>query len=175
MLKGIVLALAAFAVFLPVHVLLFRAARPHFRFRLMTRLHWTLSATILVVFALTPPDLGILPATPGRAGAVLGAVNAIVVHWFLFMGYSMFYFLVDRGFSLRIMIEIATAPGGALSAEDLAVAYPPRAVVRRRLDEMVDIGRLTRDDDRYDLTPAGRRAALVFRFVKSFLRFESRF
>ena len=168
MLKGIVLAAGAFALFLPLHVLLLRAVRPHARFRAMTRLHAGLAAAILLVYAATPPDLVPLPHGWGAGGSVLGALNAVAVHWFLFMGYAMFYFLVDRGFSLRIMIEVERA--GALGRDGIAAAYPPAGVVRRRLDEMVEIGRLVRAGARYRLTPRGRFDARMFAWLKTFLQ-----
>jgi hypothetical protein len=170
-LKGIALAVAAFALFLPLHVVVLRALRPHFRFKVMTRLHGALAAAIVVAYWLTPPDLGLLPSGPGRGGAVLGILNALLVHGLLFMGYAMFYFLVDRGFSLRVMIEIEGVPGRGLGQDELAAIYPPAGVVRRRLGELVEIGRLTRDGERYRLTPRGRLDARLFRFVKAFLRF----
>jgi len=171
LLKGIVLAVGAFALFLPVHVVLLRTVRPHARFKAMMRLHGALALAILIVYAATPPDLVPLPRGWGAGGPVIGALNALAVHWFLFMGYSMFYFLVDRGFSLRIMIEVDRAPGGALTREGVAAVYPPESVVRRRLDEMVEIGRLVRAGDRYRLTPRGRVDARMFAWLKSFLQF----
>jgi hypothetical protein len=169
-LKGIVLAVGAFALFLPLHVAILRIVRPRARFRSMVALHGALALALLTVYALTPPDLVPLPRGWGAGGSVLGGLNAVAVHWFLFMGYSMFYFLVDRGFSLRIMIEIDRAPGGALGQAEVAAVYPPPGVVRRRLEEMVEIGRLTRRGDAYRLTARGRFDARMFAWVKTFLR-----
>lgn len=171
MLKGVVLAVGAFALFLPLHVLILRIVRPHARFQSMMALHGVLAAALLAVYASTPADLVPLPYGWGAGGAVVGALNALAVHWFLFMGYSMFYFLVDRGFSLRIMIEVDGAPGGALSQAEIAGVYPPAGVVRRRLDEMVEIGRLVRSGDAYRLTPRGRFDARMFARLKAFLQF----
>ena len=171
MLKGILLALAAFAMFLPLHVLVFHVGRPRARFRTMVALHAILTVSLLAAYVSTPADLGVLPPTRATGGAVIGSVNAVLVHWLLFMGYSMFYFLVDRGFSLRILIEIRQAPDGALSQAEVATVYPPESVVRRRLDEMVEIGRLTRDGDRYRLSARGRLDARIFGFVKKLFHF----
>ena len=157
MLKGILLALAAFVMFLPLHVLVFHVVRPRARFRAMITLHGILTVSLLAAYVSTPADVGVLPATRATGGAVIGSINAVLVHWFLFMGYSMFYFLVDRGFSLRILIEIQQAPRGAMSQVELSAVYPPESVLLRRLDEMVGIGRLTREGDRYRLSPWVRR------------------
>ena len=171
MLKGIVLAVGAFALFLPLHVVVLRVVRPPARFQSMMALHGVLAAILLAVYALTPADLVPLPYGWGAGGAVVGALNAMAVHWFLFMGYAMFYFLVDRGFSLRIMIEVDRAPGGALSRDGIAAVYPPEGVVRRRLEEMVEIGRLVRRGDAYRQTSRGRFDARMFAWIKSFLQF----
>lgn len=168
MLKGIVLAAAAFSVFLPLHIAVFRLRAPARRFDAMLRLHALLAGLLVAGYAATPADLWVIPAGWGRAGWLIDLGNGLLVHWFLFMGYSMFYFLVDRGFSARILIEIERAPGQALTPEDVARAYSLDQVVGRRLGEMLDMGSIVRDEDRYVITPRGRRQARLFAFMKAF-------
>lgn len=167
-LKSVLLAFASFCVYLILVVILLRAARPERRFRLMSRLHLAMDGMLVAAYLVTPPDLWIIPATLPRAGWLIDLVNALVIHTFLYMGWSMLYFLLDRGFSARIMIEIYTAPGGALSEAEVAGEYPPDAVVLRRLSEMVDIGRLARRGERFQATPRARLEGKMFAFLKSF-------
>ncbi len=168
MLKGMLLALAAFCAFLPLHVVLFRRRAPVRRFDAMLRLHWGLAALVVAAYAATPADLWVLPAGWRRAGWLIDLANGLLVHWFLFMGYSMFYFLVDRGFSARILIEIDRAPGQALTQEGVARVYSLDQVVGRRLGEMLDMGSVVQAEDRYVITPRGRRQARLFAFMKTF-------
>ncbi|MBI1957814.1 MAG: hypothetical protein HYU42_13600 [Candidatus Rokubacteria bacterium] len=170
MLKGILLACGAFGAFLPLHLAIFHLRAPHRRFGSMVRLHASLALGLIVAYAVTPPDVWVIPAGWAGAGWLIDLANGLLVHSLLFAGYSMFYFLVDRGFSARILIEIERAPGQALTPEEVAAIYSLDRVVARRLDEMVDIGSVIKEGDRYRMTARGRREAQPFAFLKSFFR-----
>ena len=170
MLKGILLACGAFGAFLPLHLAIFHLRAPHRRFGSMVRLHALLALGLLAAYAVTPPDVWVIPAGWAGAGWLIDLANGLLVQSLLFVGYSMFYFLVDRGFSARILIEIERAPGRALTPEEVARVYPLERVVARRLDEMLDMGSVTKEGDRYRITPRGCRQARLFAFLKSFFR-----
>ena len=170
MLKGILLACGAFGAFVPLHLAIFHLRAPHRRFGSMVRLHASLALGLIVAYAVTPPDVWVIPAGWAGAGWLIDLANGLLVQSLLFVGYSMFYFLVDRGFSARILIEIERAPGQALTPEEVAAIYSLDRVVARRLDEMVDIGSVIKEGDRYRMTARGRREAQRFAFLKSFFR-----
>jgi len=169
-LKGILLACGAFGAFVPLHLAIFHLRAPHRRFGSMVRLHASLALGLVVAYAVTPPDVWVIPAGWAGAGWLIDVANGLLVHGLLFVGYSMFYFLVDRGFSARILIEIERAPGQALTPDEVAAIYSLDRVVARRLDEMVDIGSVIKEGDRYRMTARGRRQAQRFAFLKSFFR-----
>jgi hypothetical protein len=170
MLKGLVLALGGFLFFLVAHVALFQVRVPRLRFKTMVRIATAIGVGLLLLYPLTPPDLGFLPARYTGAGWAVDLLNGLLVFAFLFVGYCMFYFLVDRGFSGRMMIEIEAAPERRLRAEDIAARYSLEMVLLRRLGEMLEIGRVVERDGRYVNTPKGRAAAEMFAFVKRFLQ-----
>ncbi len=170
MLKGLVLALGMFVAFLVIHVLLFRIAHPARRFDAMVRIMVGLAVLLVFIHRLSPPSLGFLPSGAVRAGWVIDLVNGLIVFGFLFIGYSMFYFLVDRGFSGRIMIEIESSPERRLRQTDIAARYSLEMVLKRRLSEMVEIGRVAFVAGRYRNTDKGRSAAALFKFSKRFLQ-----
>ncbi len=170
MLKGLVLAFAGFAVFLLVHVLLFRLRVPARRFLAMVRLVFTLGLLLLIMYCFTPPDLGFLPPVYTSAGWAIDLLNGLLVYGFLFIGYCMFFFLVDRGFSGRMMIEIESSPQRRLRPAEIAARYPLEMVLQRRLNEMLEIGRITEVNGRYQNTAKGQSAAAMFSFVKRFLQ-----
>jgi hypothetical protein len=167
-LKGIFLALATFCVFLVIHVAIFRMRPPVRRFDAMLRLHWLLIPGFCVAYAGTPPDLGVISADWPRAGWLIDLVNGIIVYDFLFVGYSMFYFLVDRGFSARILIEIEHAPTGALTQEQVEAVYTPEQIVGRRLGELHDMSSVVQVGGRSRIAPRGLRQARAFSFIKAF-------
>lgn len=170
MLKGLALAMGGFLFFLVVHVFLFRLTLPRLRFNTMVRIAVGTGVGLLVLYPFTPPDLGFLPARYTGAGWAVDLLNGLLVFTFLFVGYCMFYFLVDRGFSGRMMIEIEASPARRLRAEEIAARYSLEMVLLRRLGEMVEIGRVVERDGRYVDTAKGRGAAAMFAFVKRFLQ-----
>jgi hypothetical protein len=167
-LKGIILGLITFVVFFVVHAAVFRFRAPARRFDAMVRVHWLLVPVLAVAYVLTPPDLGMLPADTIGAGWVLDLVNGVIVYDFLFVGYSMFYFLVDRGFSARILIEIERAPGAALTQEQVEAVYAPEQIVGRRLGDLLDMKSVTKIGERFRIAPPGLRQARFFSFAKAF-------
>jgi hypothetical protein len=170
MLKGLILAAVTFVVFFAVHVALYRIRVPQKRFITNARMAVVLGLGMIAVHRLTPLDLGFLPSLYTAAGWAVDLLNGLIVYAFLFVGYSMFYFLVDRGFSGRIMIEIETSPQRCLRPPEITARYPLEMVLRRRLGEMVSIGRIVERDGRYCNTDKGRSAAAMFAFVKRFLQ-----
>jgi hypothetical protein len=171
MLKGLVLAFGGFLVFLLLHVVLFRLRRPEQRFLLLLRLWAVLGVGLLTLHRMTPATLWVLPPAQTTAGWAVDLVNGAFVYGFLFFGYSMFYFLMDRGFSGRILIEIDRAPGHRLRPGDVAARYSMEMVLQRRLDEMVTLSRsVVVEDGYYRNTSKGRRAAALFAFFKRFWR-----
>lgn len=170
MLKGLVLAMGGFLLFLVAHALLFRLAMPRLRFKAMVRIALVTGILLLALYPLTPPDLGFLPSRYTGAGWAVDLLNSLLVFTFLFVGYCMFYFLVDRGFSGRMMIEIEASPERRLRAQDIAARYSLEMVLLRRLGEMVEIGRVIERDGRYVNTAKGRAAAGLFARVKRFLQ-----
>jgi hypothetical protein len=170
MLKGWVLAFAGFLLFLVLHVVLFRIRVPKRRFIAMVKLEAVVVIGLIGVYLLTSPTLGFLPEALTGAGRVVDLSNMLLVSGFLFTGYCMFYALVDRGFSGRIMIEVSTAPGGRLRATDIASRYSLEQVLMRRLTETMEIGRIELSGGRYRVTAKGRRMAALFFKSKRFLR-----
>jgi hypothetical protein len=169
-LKGILLALVTFGLFLVAHVLLFRIWAPVRRFDAMVRLHWVLVPVLCVAYAVTPPDLGIIGSEWARGGWLLDLVNGVMVYDFLFVGYSMFYFLIDRGFSARILIEVEPARNGGLTQEGVEAVYRPEQIVGRRLGELLHMGSVVKDGERLRITRRGLRQARVFSSMKTFFR-----
>lgn len=169
MLKGICLALVGFFVFLAAHVSLFRVCAPRKRFVAMVQIMAVVALGLVIVHRTTPSTLGFLPTMYTRAGWLLDIVNGLLIFGFLFIGYCMFYFLVDRGFSGRVMIEIESVHERRLQKHEIAARYSIEMVLQRRLDEMLEIGQVVIRDGRYCNTAKGHRNAVMFAFVKRFL------
>jgi hypothetical protein len=89
-----------------------------------------------------------------------------------FGGVLQLYNLADRGFSLRILIDILHAPSGAMRLDDVMSGYGGgRGIAwmyRKRIDGMIATGLVVADASRLLLTARGRRAAHLLSLLQDF-------
>jgi hypothetical protein len=79
---------------------------------------------LLAVHLLTPPDLGFLPAKLVMPMAWIDIAFAEFLYSVGFFGEILqLYNLTDRGFSLRILIDILEAPCGTTRLDDVMQGY----------------------------------------------------
>jgi hypothetical protein len=133
----------------------------------------------VAAYVLTPPDLGVLPARLVEAQAWLDGAFGLAVHAALFAGgWLQLYNLAERGFSLRILIDIAEAPPRALTGEQVAARYGSgrgSAWMReKRIDGLVESGLARWDDGWLRPTDRGWRAARMFGRLRGALRLDAR-
>jgi hypothetical protein len=130
---------------------------------------------ILPVFAavhlLTPPDLGVLPS------AFQIPIPIIDLGFFFFLytvgffgGVLQLYNLADRGFSLRILIDIQHAPQGVVTLEEVMKYYSAgRGIAwmyRKRVQGMIATGLVVENDGQLVLTDRGHRVARLFSWLQ---------
>jgi hypothetical protein len=131
----------------------------------------------LAAYALTPADLGILSAGLVEPRAWLECAFGLFVHGALFLGgWLQLYNLADRGFSLRLLIDIAEAQA-PLSREEVEARYGGGRgiawMIGKRLDDMLESGVVARSDGALRLTPRGARAGRVLGGLRRFLGLET--
>lgn len=133
----------------------------------------------LAAYVWTPPDLGVLPPRLVEARGWLDGAYGLVVHAALFAGgWLQLYNLAERGFSLRILIDIAEAPERALTGEQVAARYGGgrgAAWMReKRIEGLVETGLARWDGGRLRATPKGQRTARIFGRLRAALRIDTR-
>jgi hypothetical protein len=128
---------------------------------------------LAITHLLTPPDLGILP----RDFQIPLLAVDLAFCMFLyaagfFGGLLQLYNLADRGFSLRILIDILHAPSGAMMRDDVFSGYGGGQGVawmyRKRIDGMIATGLVIAEAGRLILTARGRRAAHLLSALQDF-------
>jgi hypothetical protein len=177
--KGLLLALAATALASGLVTLRLRSAPPGPRVPLLVQTFAVTAMAYLVGFALTPDDLGALPPALVEHERLAEALFGLSVHLALcFGGILQIYNLAERGFSLRVLIEIATAPGGALDAKEIAARYGGGQglgwMLEKRIRDMVGQGLIRPEGDGYRATAHGTRSARVLGGLRRFLRLDPR-
>jgi hypothetical protein len=83
------------------------------------------------------------------------------------------YNLADRGFSLRILIDVREARE-PLTPAQIAAAYGRGQgigwMLSKRIDDIIAQGFVRRDGERLMMTPRGRSFTAAFRFLQSLFR-----
>jgi hypothetical protein len=162
--KGFLLAAISSLAYAAIVLLWFRRSPPVHRARLMMRVYLALLPALLVCFAITPANLGLLPADMVEANAWLDAGFALFAFSASVIGgWLQLYNLAERGLSLRILIDAAERPDGALSALLVHSSYGQGKGIRwmygKRLGDLQRLRLIHSADDFYALTEKGWRSA----------------
>jgi hypothetical protein len=175
--KGIVLAaILTAACFLAVPVAL-QLLNKRASAALLTAVFLASVPLYLLLFLATPADFGFLPLwlCDDPQLVVLG-FGLFVYAAGYFGGVLQLYNLADRGFSLRILIDIAESPRGELTAVQLCDAYSQGKglawMYRKRIDGLTEHRLIRLSGGAAQLSPKGLRTAALFGRLRTWLRLE---
>jgi hypothetical protein len=176
--KAVLLATAMSAMYLVLVTVGFRMSRPGIRrARFMVRLFWaTLAITAALYFA-TPSDLGFIP------GSWLEKNKALEFCFLLFLlsacffgGILQLYSLADRGFSLRIAIEVDSSPTGSMTVDEVIRSYSAGRglnwMYQKRVEDMARLNLIHENQNTIGATPAGVKVGERFAKLRRFLRVD---
>jgi hypothetical protein len=130
---------------------------------------------LLAAHLLTPSDFGFLPAELVMPIAWIDLAFAVFLYSVgFFGGILQLYNLADRGFSLRILIDILEAPLGAMRLDDVMQGYSAGRGIAwmyaKRLEDMQSAGLAKVEGASLVLTPKGQRVAKLFTWLQEFAR-----
>jgi hypothetical protein len=170
----LVAALAELLLFVCVSMCL-RSGFAHRRARSMLIAFITVLPALLAIHLLTPPDLGFLHAEYAMAPAGIDIGFAVFLYSAgFFGGILQLYNLAERGFSLRILIDILEAPSEAIGLDDVMTGYSAGRGVAwmyaKRLDDLQSAGLARVEGQCLVLTPKGQRVAKLFMWLHEFAR-----
>lgn len=169
---GIVAVLSSFTLYVLTHWAICRWGnwRPHSR---AINMLWL---CFLPVYGLTffwlakhCPSLAVDVTTPLGAVDVL---NGLLLNVLLLLGYTYFFFLVERGLSLRVMIEIHRSPHGRMTIRDIQRVYPYDYIIDKRLGQMAKMGYAKLDGEVISATARSTKLAAANKLVRKILRLE---
>jgi hypothetical protein len=145
------------------------------RARLMLIAFLSLLPVLLAVHVLSPPNLGFLGAELVMPVAWVDVAFAAFLYSVgFFGGILQLYNLADRGFSLRILIDILEAPSHAMSVEDVMDRYSAGRGIAwmyaKRLEDMQSAGLAKVEGASLILTAKGQHVAKIFTWLQEFAR-----
>jgi hypothetical protein len=145
------------------------------RARFMVRLFLlTLPASVAIHYV-TPDNLGFLPVHWYETG------YGVDLWFFLFLysacffgGLLQLYNLADRGFSLRIVIDIDNSPTGYMTVDEVVDSYSSGRGIewmyQKRIDDLARLNLIAVDKGMVSPTLSGSRMASRFSWLRRFLK-----
>lgn len=170
MIESLILAGSIFLLFLVAHVIIFRVVLPVHRWKTVQRTAIAFLFVYVVLYYVLPSSnwFDVLSAKDGLP-KLLACANGAIFYLFLFLTYGQVYFLIDRGVSARILIEIIAAGPSGLTRDEIFARYSPEGLEQRRLDDMKYGQYVHEENGRYTVTFKGSLMGRAFLFLKHLL------
>ncbi len=177
--NAIILASAMTVVLLVAVTFCFRRYPTTYRARQMLIVYLVCLGALVGIWFATPNNLGFLNRSLQVEPAWLDlATGAFFFSAGFFGGSLQLYNLCDRGFSLRILIDILESPTESVDVDYLRAHYSGgRGITwryRKRIDDLVAGVFVRRIDGSFELAAKGRMFADLFLHVRRLLRMEPR-
>lgn len=149
---------------------------PH-RARQLTLCYLACLVALALLWRQTPDDLGFL--APGLLAEPRWLDFAAMLFYFsaaFFGGILQLYNLADRGFSLRILIDLMEAPESP-DVDRLMAGYSRGRGIswmyRKRIDDLLAGGFIRKENRSLVLTPKGAALAMLFARLRRFFRLQA--
>jgi len=172
-LKGLVLCGLLITTWLIVQAAVLHLVAPRKAFASMLASFAPTLPLYLVLYLVTPADLGFLPSAFVGADWRLGLVNGLVLQVLLFLTAGLFYSHADRSITVRLLIELARAPQQRLTLAQMQAVCGVEVLMADRLEIMLANRFLIARGDRFVLTPKGWIGGSVGLAARKILRMKA--
>ncbi|HKC10047.1 MAG TPA: hypothetical protein VKJ67_24450 [Methylomirabilota bacterium] len=173
MLKGLVLCGLLITTWLIVQAAVFHLVAPRKAFASMLASFAPTLPLYLLLYLVTPADLGFLPSAFVGADWRLGLVNGLVLQVLLFLTAGLFYSHADRSITVRLLIELARAPQQRLTLAQMQAVCGVEVLMADRLEIMLANRFLIARGDRFVLTPKGWIGGSIGLAARKILRMKA--
>lgn len=136
MLKGLILSGGLISAWILVQGAVFHVSAPRKAFGSMVKWFAPTVPLLVVLYGITPADLGVLPRHFVGVDWRLGLANGLLMHLLLFLTAGLFYSHADRSITVRLLIELARAPQGRMTLPEMQAACGVEVLIQDRLDIM---------------------------------------
>jgi hypothetical protein len=169
--KAILLASASGLLLFALVTVSLRHIKTNNRVRILGILFGAVLPLLICVHLITPSNLGFLGAGAQLSTPGLDLLFALFLYLAgFFGGILQLYNLADRGFSLRMLIDILQAPSGVMTVDDMMTGYGGgRGIIwmyDKRIRDMIYNGLVTECGDNLVLTGRGLRLARIYRTLR---------
>jgi hypothetical protein len=176
--KALILATIAILVYSLAMTAVFRLVRVKFRAAAMMRLFVVSMPFFIATLMLTPADLGVLPDWLVEPYWWVELPFGVLLYAAAFMGGILqLYNLADRGFSLRIVIDVDAAREHPPTCDEIYRGYSAGRglpwMYQKRIDGMLENGLVEVRDGTIRTTRKGEQAAGLFAGLRGFLSLDA--
>jgi hypothetical protein len=149
-------------LWLLVQSAVFHAVNPRRRGLSILLLYLPTLVALLLLYGMTPPDLGFLPPSLASTPFHLGLLNAILIHLLFYGVYMVIFATYTTSLTLGLLIEFEEAPVHLLTREELIRLGCFERALRKRIEGLLANGYIQGNEDRYSLTWKGRAVGRLF-------------
>jgi hypothetical protein len=172
-LKGLVVCGLLITTWLIVQAVVFHLVAPRKAFASMLAAFAPTLPLYLLLYVMTPADLGFLPSAFVGADWRLGLVNGLVLQVLLFLTAGLFYSHADRSITVRLLIELARAPQQRLTLAQMQAVCGVEVLMADRLEIMLANRFLIAQGDRFVLSPKGWIGGSIGLAARKILRMKA--
>jgi len=167
---GMLTAFGSFTVYVLTHWAAC-SVRPWARPSRLLNLLWLAFLPVyLAVFVALSHNYPWLAVDLRTVNGVINLLNGLLIQILLLIGYTAFFFLLERGLSLRVTIEISRAPQGRMKLVEIMRAYSYDYILKKRIGQMLTMNYWRKDGEDFVSTAKGRRFAAANKLVWKLLR-----
>ena len=173
---GVILGVGAFVIAAAVHLVVSHSLRPALKERTLVACLAAGLVLYLVAFAFASYAPATLAGVPRRLPLILDLFSGLCALGFLSLGYLEFWSLIERSFSLRILIDLGNAHASSMSPRQLAMSYGGgvglEGMMEKRIQGLVGSGMVVPDGSTYRLTGKARMIGRLFHVIYTVLEFR---
>ena len=173
MLKGLVLCGLLITTWVIVQGVVFHLLAPRKAFASMVAAFAPTVPLYVLLYAMTPADLGFIPPAFVGLDWRIGLANGLALQVLLFLTAGLFYSHADRSITVRLLIELARAPQQRLTLAQLQAVCGVEVLMADRLNIMLANRFLRAHGDRFVLTAKGWIGGSVGLAARTVLRMKA--
>ena len=125
-----------------------------------------------LIFFLLNKHCPALAVNLSRVDGAVNFLNGLFINVMLLIGYTDFFFGIERGLSLRVMIEISRSPGQRMTQKEIEQVYTYDYILEKRLGQILKMGCGVKEGDTFCLTPKGARVVAITRLIRRVFNIE---
>ena len=166
--SAFILSIFSFLLFLVMHIYVFHEHRIKRRFRtlIIVALISILIYSIVYWFAV------FCCQQPSLSGQVEG-ISSLLRALFCYAFFAYFYFthvvLVIRSITTRFMVDISRSKNKCLDIQQIKNSFSMHNKLKTEIEDMVELKRITQEEDYYTNTSKGSMQAKVFMMIRDYL------